>query len=279
MNINTNISKFRVAHDPIPVDQIPLWRFFASVQQGEYAKEVSDVRSANDPEVKALLKKRLPAVTISGTFTHRKAEGLVRHSGYICLDFDGKGNSGITDWKAARNDIASIQEVVFCSLSASGNGCFAVLPLAYPDEHRRQFEALKRDLPYFGYYVDPGCGDVCRLRFMSHDPGAIINPNPKSYKRIYTPQHIEHVEGSTSEDEIYRRVRAWLNKSISFIQGERHNYIKQLAGGLHRFGASEGYTLSRCLEYQQEDFTDKEIESIVRSIYAKSNWFNIINSM
>jgi hypothetical protein len=281
MNIDNYISKFRSANAPVPIDEISLREFFEEVIQGKYEKEVRAIRSTNDPELKALMKKALPAVTISGLFTHRKAEGLVAHSGFICLDFDGKGNPEIRDWPAARADIGSVKEVVFCSLSVSGNGCFAVIPLAYPDQHQRQFEALKRDFPLIGFNVDKGCGDVPRLRFMSSDSGAIFNPGAEPYDRIYTPRPVtlpKFVDGrQTGDDEIYRRVRLWVDRNISFVDGQRHDYIKKLVGVMHRFGASENYTLNKCLEYQQEGFDAEEIESIVHSMYVKKQYFNIIH--
>ncbi len=278
MNINTHISKFRAANDPHPIDEISLMRFFSAVQQCEYAREISAIRSAIDPDTKKLLKKRLPSVTISGTFTHRSIEGLIKHSGFICLDFDTKGNPGVKNWGDARNDIGGIKEVAFSSLSASGNGCFAVIPLAYPNQHEKQFEALKRDLPMLGYNVDIGCGDIPRLRFISSDPDAIINSYAEPYDRVYTPQPTKYPKSlnghQTGENEIYRRARVWTDKQITFASGDRHNYIKKLTGVMHRFGASEAYTLQKCLEFEQDGFEAEEIIDIVKAMYIKTQWFN-----
>ena len=48
---------------------------------------IDRLRLTSGDERKAL-KMQLPCATISGVFTQRKKNGLVRHSGYIALDID-----------------------------------------------------------------------------------------------------------------------------------------------------------------------------------------------
>jgi hypothetical protein len=276
MNLNNKISLFRSAMDSKPANEVPLSWFLESIRQCEFKAEIAAIRNATDPEVKAKLKKQLPAVTISGIFSQRSAANIIQHSGFICVDFDGKDNISITDWSVARNAIGSIKEVAFSALSASGNGCFAILPIAYPEQHKLQFEAMKRDFGSIGLIIDPACGDVSRLRFMSCDKDAIFNPNVIEYRRLYVPKPVKTTikRGSKngSEDNIYLGVRRWLDAREAFVAGNRNHYVTQLASALHRIGASESYTLAKCLEFVQEDFTDSEITKSIRTIFRNKRW-------
>jgi hypothetical protein len=276
MNINAKISLFKGAKDPYPERHNSLMWFFQCVKQGFFGAEIAAIRAATDPLIKDKLKKQLLAVTISGTFSHRSAANLIKHSGFICIDFDGKDNPQVTDWRTARNYIGSLKEVAFCALSASGNGCFAVIPLAYPDQHKSQFEALRRDFATLGYVIDKQGADVCRLRFFSSDPGAIINQGMNEYPRIYTPVQPRPAPQTypvISNDQICNNAKVYVeSKGFSFVNGSRNKYVSEFACYLHRRGVSQDYTLSRCLEFATSDFSAREIESIVRSIYRNSSW-------
>lgn len=75
-------------------------------------------------------KKRLPAITVGGVFTGRKAANLVQASGFVQVDIDSKDN-GPHDWEAARLDLVRLFEntgqTAFVAVSASGAGVFALV--------------------------------------------------------------------------------------------------------------------------------------------------------
>jgi hypothetical protein len=283
MNITEPISIYK-GTKPEPECEVPLSSFINAVKDGDYSDQITAIRETSDPKVKQELKKQLLSATISGTFSYRKVENLKKHSGFISIDLDGKENPSITDWPAARDNIGSIKEVVFCALSASGKGCFAIIPLAYPEQHKSQFEALKRDFLTLGYVIDQSCSDVSRLRFLSSDVNAVYNGSAIPYRRIYTPKPpVIHMPktgfNNNSEDKIFNDARNYLsNKGEMFINGSRNKYLRDLAGYLHRFGVSESYTRSKCMEYQQDDFTAKEIEAIVKWAFSNISWSNIANN-
>ena len=60
-----------------------------------------------------------------------------------------------------------------------------------------------------------------------------------------------------------------MQRNFSFIPGERHNYIKQFAGVLHRFGVSENLAYRELMSYESEGFPGIEIEKIIKGMYAK----------
>lgn len=184
MNIKVNISLFSSYTNPTPSCSIPIEGLFSSIVDEEFKNEVEAVRKEIDLDKKRQLKAALPAVTISGEFSKREKSALTTHSGFICIDIDGKENPTITDWPKLRNDLGAIKEVAFAALSVSGCGAFAVIPIAYPAKHGQHFDALRSDFASIGITIDKACRDVSRLRGITSDSGAIFNPNASTYCRI-----------------------------------------------------------------------------------------------
>jgi hypothetical protein len=59
------------------------------IQEGSSKELVKGIRSESDKTKRNVLKQSLPAICFSGTFTKRMDNALIKHSGLICLDFDG----------------------------------------------------------------------------------------------------------------------------------------------------------------------------------------------
>ncbi len=76
-------------------------------------------------------------------------------------------------------------------VSASGNGV-AVVCRIEPERHAEAFDALREHFRIrYGLTADRSCGDVTRLRYLSHDPGVAENPSPRvlrNYSLAAQPQ-------------------------------------------------------------------------------------------
>ena len=59
------------------------------IKNGTSKELVKSIRDERDKPKRNELKKLLPAVCFSGTFTKRNDNSITEHSGLICLDFDG----------------------------------------------------------------------------------------------------------------------------------------------------------------------------------------------
>lgn len=150
------------------------------------------VRAEKDKEKRTQLKKSLPCCTPSGLFRERKKEGLIKHSGVICIDIDGQDNPSITDWEGTISELGHLQEVMFAGLSVSGNGAFGIIPIADPTKHEQHFRAIEEDFLRYGIVIDHACKDVSRLRFYSYNPKTWHNEEAKTYKRVYKPKPIKN---------------------------------------------------------------------------------------
>ncbi len=269
MNVNNKISLFRSYYETDPWASISILDFASNVIICDYEAEITELRKSEDKKVRDEIKAKLPAVTVSGTFRERKNTGLINHSGFICVDFDEKKNPHISDWAEARDNIGSLAEVLFCALSVSARGCFAIIPVAFPDKHVAHFEALQRIFSDIGYICDP-TSDVSRLRGISSDRGATWNENARTFYRIHSPikakaPKVQPVIGSPSVAGLIKWTEG---KGLTFTPGSRHDFIKTLVGACHRLGIPMIEVEAELARYVESDFTEKEITAIIRGMYA-----------
>lgn len=132
---------------------------------------IQQIRMAADKTERTRLKSGLPCATISAICPDgRKADDAFEHTGLICIDIDGQDNPGFGSGAELKAEVCKVAEVAYCSLSASGNGCFAIFQLSNPKNHLGHFLALQRLFKSrLGIVIDGQCKDVKRLRFATFD--------------------------------------------------------------------------------------------------------------
>lgn len=145
---------------------------------------IQQIRMTEDKAERTRLKSDLPCATISAICPNgRKAEDAFEHTGLICIDIDGQDNPGFGSGAELKAEVCKVSEVAYCSLSASGNGCFAIFRLSHPENHLGQFLALQRLFKSrLGIVIDGQCKDVKRLRFVSYDSEPYINDNSEPFR-------------------------------------------------------------------------------------------------
>ena len=175
-------------------EEITIAKFAEIIQGGEYLMQIGAVRSASSKPERDALKKKLPAVTISGVFEGgHKAEHLKDHSGLICMDFDAKDNPCLLGTVEEYRD--KISKEPFCKLafvSAGGQG-LAVICAIRPLQHEASFLTLRDHFKeHYDLTADESCKDVCRLRFVSWDDAALLNEQAKPVSP--SPCYVETVD-------------------------------------------------------------------------------------
>jgi hypothetical protein len=131
------------------------------------------------------LKKKLPGVMWSGTFSERKNDALLQHSGLLCADLDSL-NGTLAD---VRDKLLQSPYLWALSTSPSGDGLKAVVRV-YPDaaKHLGSYRAIEKHVRELtGMEVDEKCKDVARLCFLSYDPGIYYNPNARAIDPLPEP--------------------------------------------------------------------------------------------
>ncbi len=198
------ISYFKNIREVIPAATISIDAFLKAIQTGKWKDKVESIRNTKDKEVVSTEKKALPYATISGTFSKRESNSLIKHSGLICLDVDN-----LTNPYDIRENLAEDQYIFACFVSLSGKG-LAIIIKINPEEHLKSFLALQK---YFAdkhsLMIDIACKDVCRARFISYDPDIYINSSAITYNVC----DISNERDISSYNTIY-------TKSLSYTQSE-----------------------------------------------------------
>lgn len=147
---------------------------------------IQQIRMTENKAERIRLKSGLPCATISAIRPDgRKAEDAFEHTGLICMDIDGQDNPGFESGAELKAEVCKVAEVAYCSLSASGNGCFAIFRLSHPENHLGFFLALQRLFKsHLGIAIDGQCKDVKRLRFATFDTEQYINENAETFRII-----------------------------------------------------------------------------------------------
>lgn len=175
--LDREVSFFRNVKSKTP-ETINLHEWLTSNQ---YKTVVEKIRNSTDEHEQKELKSKLPAITPSGLFTLRKADSLIKHSGFICIDIDEKDNIDAENFSELKTLIKELDCVAYCGLSVSGKGYFVLIPISSPDKHKEHFKSLQAAFERSGIKIDSSCSDVSRLRFASFGDAPYINVNAKSY--------------------------------------------------------------------------------------------------
>jgi len=174
--LDINVSEFENYTNSTP-KEVNLYSFLTSKQ---YSNKVDLIRSEPDKAIKDKIKATLPAITPSGIFAPTRAiKNLIKHSGFICIDIDKKGNECLNNYTTLKDELCKIPFVAFCGLSVSGTGYFVLIPIKEPQHHKEYFCTLSIAFQDMNISIDKSCKDVSRLRGYSYDNNYYINDDAK----------------------------------------------------------------------------------------------------
>jgi hypothetical protein len=213
-----NVSIFKSIKDTTGGIEVAINDVFDGIKSGYWCEHVEQIRNAENKEKRTELKKTIPYFTASGTFTHRKDDGLKYHSGIIAIDFDN-----LDDPNDVKSFIALDRFSWFTCLSVSGNGLCVFVKID-PKKHRQSFDFLEDYyITNYGLQIDKACKDISRPRFVTFDPDGILNASAVRLdldrEREFDPERIFSIA-----DNMIRNA----------IDGERHNKLlkaSRLMGG------------------------------------------------
>ena len=233
---------------------------------------VEQIRNGNKE-----LKKKLPSLVFAGQFKHRSKKGLIKHSGLMCLDFDKYESK-----EAMQNHLELLKQnkhFVLLFVSPSGNGLKGVvrIPECKPKEHTLYFKGFQNKFNYD--YFDEVTSDIARVCFESYDPNIYVNYEAELFDCELIEQGFSFVDEREPimpvHDDNYKIEKIEkFNVNFKFIDGQRNNYIFNLASFFCEYGVNqttaEGHILTN---YCIGDFTENEGVKAVRSAY-RSRSFN-----
>jgi hypothetical protein len=167
-------------------------------------------------------KRSMPCYTPSGVFSVRNSEGLVKHSGVLCIEWDA-----VADCSELKELLGSLPFIYYAGLSCSGRGVFAIVKIADTTKHRAYFRALADYFDGVGYEVDRCGSDVCRLRVASFDDAPIYNPDSEVWSklpRVVEPTFTPRLATATDERLLMAGVEYITRHGIDITQG-RNNWL------------------------------------------------------
>lgn len=245
------------------------------IRDGASKQKIIAIRQEQDKEKRNELKKSLPAILFSGEFKQRNSDGLIKHSGLMCLDFDGF--TSVEEMEDYRAIVQKNKYVYLCFISPSGNGLKAVIKVK--DDltkvtHPKVFSQFQKEFNY--NYFDLHNSNVDRVCYESYDPNIFVNENAE----IYNPNIIDEgfifskkapIIPINEEFQIIEKIMKF-DWSKSYSEGQRNNYIFDLAGMFCEFGvnqsSAERYILSNIVEARFES----EAVIAIKSAYRKRDF-------
>jgi len=247
------------------------------IQEGSSKELVKRIRAEKDKEKRNKYKQSLPAICFSGKFTKRNDVSLQKHSGFICLDFDGyKKNRDLLQEKERLSKNKYIYSVF---ISPSGKGLKALVKIPKdPDNHKNYFLSLQHALN--SEYFDKTSKNISRVCYESYDPLIHINENSSVWDKIVEQEYTEvnkHLDiptiPVTDENKIVDILTKWWVKKYPMIEGQRNHNIYVLAAAFNDFGVNQNLAEYVMNGFSSEDFNQEEIRRTITSAYANKQNF------
>ncbi|OWK73141.1 virulence-associated E family protein [Flavobacteriaceae bacterium JJC] len=264
------------------IEQKDIVKILDDIKTGTYRNAIIYLRKSlaeDKKEAAERAKKSLPAFTPSATFKGgRKMELLTNYNSLMVLDIDKLTIEKVNICKS----IIKNNEFAFAAfLSPSGNGLKILVRVdSKKEEHKETFLKLQK---YFedilSVEIDKSGKDITRLCFVSFDPELYFNENAAVFSsgdqqsviaQKVQQEQLQFAKPSTlNYDVLYHHCVQFTEKKDSFVEGNRNNFVFQLANNLNRKGVPETLALGYILA--DYDYNSQEVMNAVKSAYANTS--------
>lgn len=256
INIYPHISETRNGK-PLPFDI-----FLDSIKDGKWQDFVIPIRAMRNEEDRKAAKKKVPYVTLSGTFSERVDSALVSHSGFIGIDIDDVNPEEV------KSIICPDQYCYAAFTSISGTGLCAVFKIN-GDKHREAYDAISEYL-YNKYQLitDPMCVNPSRARYISFDPHLYINTRAEKFTAIPKKKIQKKVP-----DVVYVQcdfdliIQEIVSRGID-ITNDYHTWLRIGFALAHKFGDSGSayfHHISKQSAQYNEKLCEKQYKNCVKA--------------
>ena len=271
-NINAKLISFYRA--PIsnckPEKEMSLREIHGFIKNGRSGIVIKLRGIKDEKEARSYKASKFDHCTFSGIFTHRKEDGLVQHSGLLCLDFDH-----LDDVESVFQKLISDPRCPTALLfrSPSGDGLKWVVPIDVDQmSHEDWFYALSSYVhDTYGLEADNHCKDVCRACFLPRDVNVYMDEDVFS-KPLFAPYAVssdpepvrETVAGDDSFEAVVERI-----EDVQVDIAPDYNQWLSLGFALSDYLGEDGreyfHRLSRFNQKYDERDTDKQYDNCLNA--------------
>lgn len=261
---------------------------FEAIRQEEFyeVEEIRQLLKKGKKKEADKLKNELPSFTTSGFFDKkRKKENLIKYYGLMVLDIDKLESE--EEVEQIKEKAKSIPETKMAFVSPSGLGLKIIVETNNTDVERHT-EVYKELVEYYEkaleVKLDSQTCDVARLCFISSDVNAYYNEDSKIFQsevlkntpkkeirkeiKIKKEVKIQIINDLEKYNRVIEEVVYFTGKRQKYESGNRNRFVYLLVKNAKLGGVSDDIILEYCLNhYVEDDFTDKEIEDIIKSVY------------
>ncbi|NCP53421.1 MAG: DUF3987 domain-containing protein, partial [Flavobacteriales bacterium] len=267
----------------IPIEDVSLSSIISNIKSGTYHDSINAIRMAKGmgkPERADHLKKELLAFTPSATFKDgRKKDLLTAYSGCVHLDFDKLTPEEL---QQAFDLAVKIPFTYACFTSPSGDGLKVFIKVNTDQETHEQ--AYKQVQAYYEKEInieaDPKCKDITRLCFVSDDPNAFLNESASTFEIALQEQaplsEPLFEQAQNSFNTIFDECVSFTNNILTYNNGNRNNYLYQLACNCNRRGIPHPeaeHLITSNFHHENQTEIRKTIESAYQNNVAEFGKF------
>lgn len=200
------ISYFKNIKDIVSSSNMDIDLFLSNIEHGIWIDQVIEVRKHKRIEDRRAAKAKLPNVTISGEFSERRDNAIIKHSGFIAIDIDDYDPTEIKSILAPDKYVYAVFD------SVTQTGSCAIFKID-GRKHKEAFRGISQYLyDEYDIHVDQSCSNVSRARFVSYDPNIYIN------KRAY--KFTKYIANKKPKKEG--------NKRIIFVKNDFDSIINEI---------------------------------------------------
>ncbi|WP_286496863.1 VapE domain-containing protein [Empedobacter sp. 189-2] len=271
MNIKfTLFQNFNEVINTVPIEQI-----VTEIKEGTYKSQILYLRKSleqgkMEPYEKA--KKSLLAFTPSATFKGgRKLDYLQYYNQIIVLDIDKVEKNKLAEIKLKATEL-STTFVAFISPSNNGLKLFIKVS-TNQDEHKNTYNIVKEFYEKeLEIEIDKSGKDITRLCFYSYDPEIFFNPNADIFLVTERSRSAESNSSNlNTPDLLYDHCVRFTKQKMDYAEGNRNNFVHQLACNLNRKGISYAEALGFILS--DYNYNEIEVMNAVKSAYNNTHEF------
>jgi hypothetical protein len=261
---NTIVSKFRNKFDTVGTP-VKIGDFLANPEAEKIVKAIRNTTEKTDRDI---IKGRNPAITVSSSCTRRA--GAVFNTGLVMVDIDGHQNPGLRDMPGVVQFLKGVPFIWYCGLSASGRGCFCVIPVS-TDAFRTHWYALESYFKNLNTTIDPEPKSPGSLRYQSWDDAGWFNHDCRVFEGVET-REIKAGTARKVTPETLVRVRRCLDQITArrmdiCSNGNRGLIIAAFANGFGKGGFEMAWEATRWHETATRENTWSRLNSFLAPGY------------